>query len=402
MRDSRPVRVLWVATKLPVPATEGGRLLVRETLAALSRVGVGGVLLASAPEPVTAVLHGWRIVGVRAPSRWSRLARLGGRGGAAIARHAAPALARMVGRVLDDEPVHLVQAEQIQALPQCAPAVARGIPVVLRAQNVERDVFAARVRWPGLRALAALEARRLAAFEVAAIRGAALTIALTDADAGRLGALGGPAARVRVVRPPFPPELPPGPPLAGAPAVVLFGSAAWFPNRRGAAWFVSHAWPVVRARLPGARLHVIGIPAPRGPWTGTVAHPAPLASRAAFAEGAILAVPSRVTTGIRMKVLEAWARGVVVVATPEAATGLDLADDPIALATTPEGFAAAIAGLHEDRGHADRQRAAARRTLRRRHDPVTIGAELRALYAAVSGVTPRPAVDPPARGRAVP
>lgn len=51
-------------------------------------------------------------------------------------------------------------------------------------------------------------------------------------------------------------------------------------------------------------------------------HPAPEDSRDAFAPGSVLVVPLRLASGVRMKILEAWARGVPVVATPEAVGGL--------------------------------------------------------------------------------
>jgi glycosyltransferase involved in cell wall biosynthesis len=50
--------------------------------------------------------------------------------------------------------------------------------------------------------------------------------------------------------------------------------------------------------------------------------PAPERSETALIEGSILVVPLRVASGVRMKILEAWARGVPVVATPLAARGL--------------------------------------------------------------------------------
>jgi glycosyltransferase involved in cell wall biosynthesis len=59
---------------------------------------------------------------------------------------------------------------------------------------------------------------------------------------------------------------------------------------------------------------------------GVETHPAPADSREAFAPGAILVVPLRIASGIRMKILEAWARGLPVVATPEAAAGLEAED----------------------------------------------------------------------------
>jgi glycosyltransferase involved in cell wall biosynthesis len=232
---------------------------------------------------------------------------------------------------------------------------------------------------PGaLGAIALGEGRRLAAFEASALRRAAATIALTARDARRLAALG--ARGVRVIAPPFPATLPSGPPLPGAPAVVVFGSAGWFPNRQAATAFVADVWPAVRARLPGAVLHVVGVETRRDDRLGIVPHAPPASSRDAFARDAILVVPSRVASGIRMKILEAWARDVAVVATPAAAEGLDLAGEPLALADRPQAIADAVARLHESPEHAERQRRAGRAALARRHDPPAVAAALAALY----------------------
>jgi hypothetical protein len=305
-----------------------------------------------------------------------------------------------VARLLASARFDAVHAEQLQALPQAEPAFELGVPVVLRAQNVESDLWRATAGlhpWAG--PWFAREARRLARFEGAAVRRAAATVALTAEDAERLRGLAGGEAHVVAVPPPFPTELPPSDvPLPGAPALVLLGSGGWLPNRDGARWFLEEAWPRVRERTPGARLHLFADAGPgseggEGLPGGVERHPPPVESRNAFAPGSVLVVPLRIASGIRMKILEAWARGVPVIATPEAAAGLAAEDGrELLLASDPEGWARAVERLSphpiEGRGEGAGTAAglvdAGRRALARRHGAQAAAAALEALYSRAS------------------
>ena len=114
-------------------------------------------------------------------------------------------------------------------------------------------------------------------------------------------------------------------------------------------------------------------------------HEAPADSREAFPPGAILAVPLRIASGVRVKILESWARGVPVVATPEAAAGLDASDgEELLIAPDPHGFATAIRRLHADASLARALVDAGRILLSARHDPARIAERLAQIYAEVA------------------
>jgi hypothetical protein len=307
-----------------------------------------------------------------------------------------PAVRRRVEGLLATRRFDLVHAEQLQALPQAlAPARASHRPAVLRAQNVESALWGA---VPGR--AQALEARRLAAWEGRAVAAVDATAALTAIDAATLrrlaAAAGSPPARVVEIPAPFAAELPAGPGgLAGQPAVAVLGSRGWRPNEDALAWFSGEIWPAVRRELPAAELHVFGIAgavrAKEGPAAdtrdgerGVTWHAAPADSAAAFASGSIHAVPLRFGSGVRMKVLEAWARGVPVVATPEGAAGLEASDGvELLVARDAAEFAAAFRRLHAEPGLAAALAAGGRAALRRRHDPATVAHRLLSLYGEV-------------------
>jgi Glycosyl transferases group 1/Glycosyltransferase Family 4 len=397
-----PMRILWVATKPPWPSLDGGRLVAALTLEALRAAGHEATVVApvdprEADEAAAcARRHDWqRLVLVLArPLSLPGAVLRGPLGGLPITvrRHALAPVRARVADLLETERFDVAHAEQPQALGQLAGAEQRRLPVVLRAHNVESDL------WQGFAETTPLvgfllrrEARRLAAWEGHAARQAAAAVALTAHDAARLCELAGSAGRVHHVPAPFPARLPAAETtLVGSPAVVLFGRSGWRPNREGARWFVERAWPPVTQELPEAVLHVFGLPVRAG--VRVVARAAPADSRDAFAVGSVLAVPLRVASGVRMKILEAWARGVAVVATPEAARGLDAADGrELLLAREPEEFARALRRLREEPGLAAALVAAGRDRLAARHDPAAVAARLVEVYAsAVRSVTPGP------------
>ena len=201
------MRILWVATKSPVPSFDGGRLVALTTIRALAAAGheltiVAPVDPAVMPdtqaacdeaglsiELVPAVPAPWRRATLRAVRRQLPVT---------IARHAIVTVRARVDTLLATLAFDVVHAEQVHALAACEPAIARGIPIVWRAHNVESDLWRARG------GLWTWEAARLARFEGAAVRRAAATIALTARDADRLGTLAGERTRVQRLAAPFP------------------------------------------------------------------------------------------------------------------------------------------------------------------------------------------------------
>lgn len=396
------MRLLWIATKPPWPPRDGGRLLLAESLAALAAQGVRITLVAPVSRGERAATCAAlekvcepRLVAVRPRSRaFTALLSTLSRSPYSLTRHARPEVEREVARALAEVPFDLVVAEQLQAFAQSAPARQAGVPRMLRAQNVESDL------WRQLgeasrgftRALLLRQADRLARAERAALASADATIALSAADGERLRALAPDSARIEVLAPPFPGELASAEQhLAGAPALVLFGSAGWEPNRRAEQRFVDEIWPRVRAVNPTAALHwfggvgaVGGFGERRPARPGVFLHRSPATSGEAFSPGAILVLPLDIASGVRMRVLEAWARGVVLVASPAAASGLTAsAGRELLLASNAEEFAVAIDRLATIPGLAERLIAGGRERLAADHAPARFAARFAALAARV-------------------
>lgn len=387
------MHLLWISTKPPWPAADGGRLAQALTLEALARDGARITVVTptaglEVEAPPGELEDRVRLETVATPLR-SRLGSavkswLTGRP-TALLRHDLPVARRRVGELVAALGFDAVHVEQLHAWSQAVPAGRRGLPCLLRAQNVESDLWRAVGEAGGLRALVARrEARLLARAEGRIVGEAATAVALTEADATRLSQLAG-GREVLTVPPPFPARLAAASaPLSGAPPLVALGSGGWWPNRDADEWLVREIWPRIAARVPGGILHRFGgSAASQDAEDRIVDHSPPADSREAFAQGAVLLVPLRIASGMRMKILEAWARGVPVVATPTAAAGLDAEDGrELLLATDPEGFAAAVERVESEEGLRERLILAGRRALETRHDGAAIARRLRGLYVA--------------------
>jgi len=420
------MRVLWIATKPPWPAVDGGRLVQWLTLEALAAAGVETTLVAPVPtveearaasERLALFLEPRLVVARPMPTAWTLLLSRLERHPFSVRRHTQPRVAREAARLLSARRFDVIHVEQVQALRQVpatclagelgARSGGRHLPVVLRAQNVESDIWSAvGAVEGGVRGLVARsEARRFARYERRAVRAAAIPVAFTREDAVRLAALAACAASegsggenerpypIEVVSAPFPRNLPGGDrELAGSPAVVFLGSPGWLPNHDAASWFREQIWPQVAGRNRGAWLHVFGegFGPGRDGSTGATErltfHPSPRDLRTVFARGSIMVVPLRIASGIRMKILEAWSRGVPVVATSIAARGLDATDGrELLLADDPQGFAEAVARLTEEPGLAERLVARGRARLAERHDPGRVAEQLIRIYREAAG-----------------
>ena len=148
----------------------------------------------------------------------------------------------------------------------------------------------------------------------------------------------------------------------------------WPPNADGVEWFARQVLPRVRAQVPAARFTAIG----KQPSNSRIAiapdssiHlPGYVADLQSFWErsGAFV-VPLRAGGGMRVKILDAWARGVPVVSTRVGAEGLACSDgENVLLADTAAEFAEAVVRLLSDRALAERLGKGGRATVERHYN----------------------------------
>ncbi|HKQ19685.1 MAG TPA: glycosyltransferase family 4 protein [Candidatus Eisenbacteria bacterium] len=329
---------LVLTPRLPWPLDDGGRIVLWQGLWAASRdhdvTLVSFVPPGTEREPLPDELRAVTARIVRVPHRPPSLPvaavrGLVGRWPYTLARYQSAEFAGAVrGAVAADRPAyvfvnHLHLAPYFESL--------AGVPMILREHNVEHAWMHRRSRslGPTLTGLyARVQANRLRSVERDSCERAALTLAIQEGEADALRALA-PKARIRTV--PVGVNLgrfhEPSPALP--PTVLLPGSFAWEPNVEGALRFLSEGWPQVSAAVPAARLRIAGKAPPsrlrdaaaRG---GVTLMPDIPSMEDEFAAATVVVVPLWVGAGARVKVVEAMAARVPVVATPLAVEGLGL------------------------------------------------------------------------------
>jgi len=114
------------------------------------------------------------------------------------------------------------------------------------------------------------------------------------------------------------------------PVILYFGTLSWQPNMEGLERILSSVFPGVRRQMPDARLIVAGAGASQAlaarvaatdgaDFRGKVEDPEPL-----YRGSRVLIDATRSGGGTRLKVLNAFARGIPVVATTRAAEGIEV------------------------------------------------------------------------------
>lgn len=242
---------------------------------------------------------------------------------------------------------------------QYVPEDIRGLKV-LHEHNAEYELWERQANLEGgpRRLFAKREAGRVKRYEAALVRRFDVTLAVSLDDRRSLGRIGGDLNRIKVL-----PNIPdtallesPAPSFAGTePVILYFGTLSWQPNIEGLERYLSFAHKQVLKRVPEAVLLVAGKGAPpdlvrrigetpNSEFVGEVDDVEQLYKRARVAIDS-----SRSGGGTRLKILNALARGVPVVASSEAARGLDIVQgEHLIVARNEHGMVDGIASLLRD------------------------------------------------------
>ena len=147
--------------------------------------------------------------------------------------------------------------------------------------------------------------------------------------------------------------------------IVFSGSMRYQPNIQAALWFIEHCWNVVRHRVPGAELHIVGQSPPAAlralngrdgvRVTGTVP------DIGLHIRGATVCInPMRAAGGMQNKLIEYMASAKAVVATSIANEGICAPANTLVIADDASEFAAKTIALLENPPEAVRLGRAAR------------------------------------------
>ncbi|MFN3324572.1 MAG: GNAT family N-acetyltransferase [Bryobacteraceae bacterium] len=232
------------------------------------------------------------------------------------------------------------------------------------------------------------DAWRWKRFETRAVRRFRSVVVMSEKDAALLGIESTRVVGNGVDLDRFRPE----PEQPGA-RLLFIGSFRHFPNILAFRYFTEQVWPRLRERFPDVHLTVVAGPDPLLYWnqyTGTAAPPEDPRIRLLgfvsdvrplYVETNLVIVPTTVSAGTNLKVLEAMAMERAVVSTPSGCAGLGLEHGrSVWIADSPESFELGIAGLLRDPRSRREIALAARLHAERRYGWRKLGADQRALY----------------------
>lgn len=250
-------------------------------------------------------------------------------------------------------------------------------PVVLFQHNVESVIWrrlaetaSGPARW-----YYGLQHRRMLEYERAQCRALDGVIAVSDADADTMRSLYG-VSDIGVVPTGVDTEyFQPSPARDAAGGDIVFlGAMDWLPNEDGAAFLLNDIMPLVRRRLPDARVTIVG----RNPSaelqrrargepgvtvTGTVPDVRPFLENAS-----VFVVPLRIGGGTRLKIYEGMAMELPVVSTTIGAEGLPVENgEHLLIADGATAMAEAIGDILTDPARGSRLGRQAARLVRERY-----------------------------------
>ncbi len=361
-------RLFFIAHRLPYPPNKGDKLRAYHILKHLRRYFAETYLFTHLDEardlgvvdqldlPLAGLFYEY------APASKRKLRCLKGlfKGSLSVAYFYASSLQRKFNRLLKERPPDVIFCS-------CAPAaeyVFRAPEIRARLfldfMDVDSEKWAAYAQKTGFpyHLVYALEARRLRAYEARIVQRfeRVFLVSANEAELFRRKVLN--SSKITVVENGvdlsfFNPHHQSSLSKEG-PAVVFTGAMDYPPNAEAVTWFAQNCWPAVKKRCPGARFYVVGkdpLPEVKALHrkddiivTGFVPD-----ARDYLALADVCIAPLQLARGVQNKILEAAAMGRAIVATPQAAEGINLKErEEIFIARTPEEFANYTALLLRD------------------------------------------------------
>lgn len=231
------------------------------------------------------------------------------------------------------------------------------LPIIYDAHNVEFEIIrrhASTLGYAPMRIFAEAEWRMLRRYERRMFAACELIYSVSEVDAREIREMSGGTVPISVV--PIAVDATAASlatPAAAGRELLFVGGMHWPPNADAVAYFVKDIFPLVRQRLPDVRLTVVGksgaaqqaLAATDGvTFTGYVDDIEPL-----FQRSRAMVVPLRAGSGMRVKILDALARGMPIVTTSVGCEGIDVVPGTHLLAAdTPVTFAEQVVRVLTD------------------------------------------------------
>jgi polysaccharide biosynthesis protein PslH len=351
------MNILILSPFLPYPLDQGGKIRVFNLVKYLScsnRITLACLTPGAAPD--MGPLHGFceEIVTVERNASFARdFSRFLFNGEAFnCARFSSSSFTRQLSVLAARKSFDLIQIE-FSLLWQYADLFP-GIPVVLDAHNIEyRNVqqIGEGCKGLGKRLLYRLEASRLQAVEEGAWRECALCFTVSKKERDEIASSTGNCGKVVAAANGVDPERFAFRPRGNSGTKILFlGGMDYSPNLDAAKYFLTEVFPIIRREEPEARVLLVGRELGKlgelALLPGVECHESVPEVLPWFYEADLLVVPLRQGAGTRIKVLEAMAAGLPVVATSKGCEGIAAESGrELLIADTPKEFAAAALSI---------------------------------------------------------
>ena len=319
------------------------------------------------------------------------------------------AMRSLVERILASEHVDIIHADQLTmtqfALPYSQAKIGDGTErprLVFDAHNaVWTIVDRMRQNAPGfLGPVAGLEAARVKRYEGEIVMEFDHTLAVTEPDRealleavayadGRIMTAAGSITVVPIAVDTD--ELQPIDRRPGSTNILTLGTLHYPPNADGIRWFMKEVFPSVRRQIPGATLTVVG-KNPPADFTQAAAHSPESITVTGYVpdltpyleEAALVVVAVRAGGGMRVRILEAFARAMPVVTTTIGLEGIEaLPGEDLIVANTPESFANVVVALLRDPNTQAKLAERGRRLAEERYDWKAVLKKMDQIYGEV-------------------
>lgn len=300
--------------------------------------------------------------------------------------------------LVDQHAVEAVHADQLTMA-----QFAVNLPLPLRVLDEHNAVWtivrraARQQRWHPRRVLAELEWRKLRSYEGEMCRRFDRVTVVSDAD--RIALEQAAQTRLRIASIPIAIDthaLPFRERTSAAQHILSVATMFYPPNIEGVHWFATKVFPHVRDAFPKALLHVVGSRPPQGitrlarPTNGIVVKGYVADLEPLLTRSAVLIVPVHSGSGMRVKILEAFARGVPVVSTRVGVEGIDAQPGQhLLVADEPREFAQRVIELLRDPAAAARLARSARELVVTRYEWRVALSSLDEVYACKSSSSSR-------------
>ena len=331
-----------------------------------------------------------------------------------IERDDLAAMHAVVKRIVEHEQVDVIHADQLgmttYGLPYSKPGRlakdSRGSPPPVLIFDAHNAVWTIVKRMQEntpwyLKPIVGLEARRVKRYEGKVVREFDYTLAVTEPDrlalqeAVKSSANGAVSPEPHYCVVPIAVDTQQLQPVSRQPGslnIMTMGTLHYPPNADGVRWFAKEVFPLVRQRVPQATLTIVGKNPPadflqlQEQFPGEITVTGYVPDLTPFMEkAAIMVVAVRAGGGMRVRILEAFARGLPVVTTTVGLEGIEARPgEEVLVADSPADFADSVTRLLKDEALQAKLAINGRHLAERRYDWQVILGKMEEIYQGVA------------------